>query len=297
LPDNYCTLPDAVEKVAKKEFPDRYKGTFVSPEDAAALSEHVAAKEELARYTQIAEQRRIVMEKVKGAAPFNYGSRGAPRVLSPAEIERLVQQQRTGPSAIFYTMTPERLAYLKEASNPTDAISSIQDRVKARPSLLADAWLKLRQSLWRGDIAGYCFDDKTGQLQPIEAAQWGAAWANELHSISSEAGQLLISSVELRGLLEGRLSKPQTDIAAHDEPLRTGVPGRPTSWRLIEQEFRRRCDAGEVALSLGSESRILSTWLKEAHPDYPRTTPKTIENNLRSAYNAYKTARKAHQNP
>jgi hypothetical protein len=107
------------------------------------------------------------------------------------------------------------------------------------------------------------------------------------HLPEAENSLLLINSIELDSNLTGSLAKPRTD-GAPERPLRTGEPGRPTSRHLIEQEFGRRCQSGEVADQLSEESRLLADWLRDMHPEYPHTSPKTIQNNLRSAFNKYR---------
>jgi hypothetical protein len=65
----------------------------------------------------------------------------------------------------------------------------------------------------------------------------------------------------------------------------TGAPGRPSkSMHLIEREFERRKDAGEVLPQLAAEARHLLTWLPHAHPDAEPPTEKTIKNRLRDAH-------------
>ena len=73
----------------------------------------------------------------------------------------------------------------------------------------------------------------------------------------------------------------------HVEPerYRSGLPGRPSSKHLIEQEFRRRASANECKSTLSAEARELHEWLKKEYPDAPPATPKTITNNIRIEYN------------
>ncbi len=65
----------------------------------------------------------------------------------------------------------------------------------------------------------------------------------------------------------------------------TGLPGRPPKLKhLIEQEFRRRVEAGEVCSSLPAEARALRDWAAERHPNAPNPSEKTIVNNIRGPY-------------
>lgn len=66
---------------------------------------------------------------------------------------------------------------------------------------------------------------------------------------------------------------------------RTGLPGKPTSWHLIEAECRRRWQAGErspgnVGESRSEWARILLGWLEREHPGAPRPTEKTVKSKL-----------------
>jgi len=72
---------------------------------------------------------------------------------------------------------------------------------------------------------------------------------------------------------------------------RTGLPGRPgKSKHLIEDEFRRRMDHGETLPSLADEADALLAWLIKTHPQAPRPTSKTIENNIRNDHQKWKAS-------
>lgn len=66
----------------------------------------------------------------------------------------------------------------------------------------------------------------------------------------------------------------------------TGLPGRPTSRSLYENEFRRRVRAGENCGSLTAESEALADWLQWKHPKAAPATAKTIRENLRPIWHA-----------
>jgi hypothetical protein len=69
----------------------------------------------------------------------------------------------------------------------------------------------------------------------------------------------------------------------------SGFPGRPPKAKhLIEREFQRRADAGEVCSTLPEEASALLVWLKGKHPSASPPTVKTIKNNIRSLYRGYK---------
>ncbi|WP_338664328.1 hypothetical protein VQH23_04000 [Pararoseomonas sp. SCSIO 73927] len=87
-------------------------------------------------------------------------------------------------------------------------------------------------------------------------------------------------------------------VSVDTTPLRSGLPGRPTSRHLIETEFLRRAQAGEVNRnSVMDEARILSTWLHERHPHHPPASAGTVANNLRNRYRALFSPTKSSSHP
>ena len=68
-------------------------------------------------------------------------------------------------------------------------------------------------------------------------------------------------------------------------PVKSGLPGRPTSWHLIEAQFRKRWavanNSEKKSKSLAAWVSELAAWLKEKHPEATRCTEKTIKNALR----------------
>jgi hypothetical protein len=60
----------------------------------------------------------------------------------------------------------------------------------------------------------------------------------------------------------------------------TGLPGKPTSWHLVEAECRRRFEAGERHPRTGEWARSLVEWLHTEHPSAPPVTEKTVRNKL-----------------
>jgi hypothetical protein len=88
---------------------------------------------------------------------------------------------------------------------------------------------------------------------------------------------------------ERPLARPEPSDAPPPSPAiyRTGLPGKPTSWHLIEPECRRCWEAGERHPNdrTGRESpsewaRVLIAWLRSKHPTAPIPTPKTAGNKL-----------------
>jgi hypothetical protein len=112
-------------------------------------------------------------------------------------------------------------------------------------------------------------------------------------------GYTLVPRARLREIAESWGERPaflypedrveRSSFQATIDPYRTGLPGRPSMIKHhIEQEFRRRCEAGEVCPSLAEEARTLRGWAATEHPSAPTPTEKTIKNNLRNLYRQYK---------
>jgi hypothetical protein len=75
-------------------------------------------------------------------------------------------------------------------------------------------------------------------------------------------------------------------------PTTTGLPGRPSKSKyLIDDEFERRIAAGDALSSLSAEAEALLTWLKASHPDKPRPTSKTIQENIRGRHRRWQASR------
>jgi hypothetical protein len=75
-----------------------------------------------------------------------------------------------------------------------------------------------------------------------------------------------------------------------DEKSR-GLPGRPSSMHLIENQMEVRAKQGRLASTLGQESQELADWAKKnLPPQEPRPQPRTIGNRLRSRYRKLQTA-------
>ncbi len=83
----------------------------------------------------------------------------------------------------------------------------------------------------------------------------------------------------------GADDRTRPKVAENAIPERTGLPGKPTSWHLIDCECRRRYAEGErhtgkVRESRAEWARVLVVWLKTVHPEAPRVTEKTVTNRL-----------------
>jgi hypothetical protein len=84
------------------------------------------------------------------------------------------------------------------------------------------------------------------------------------------------------GAPSGDLSNSITAVAG------SGMPGRPSKGKhLIEDEFRRRCETGEVLESLDGEAKALLAWYKDNYRTAQRPTVKTVTNNIRTSHRKY----------
>jgi len=65
---------------------------------------------------------------------------------------------------------------------------------------------------------------------------------------------------------------------------RSGAPGRPTSAHLYIAEMERRALAGTMLPTLAGESRYLSEWVAEHHPDMPQVKPDSVRASIRPRF-------------
>lgn len=74
--------------------------------------------------------------------------------------------------------------------------------------------------------------------------------------------------------------EPEGRVSA-DVTHKTGRPGKPSSWPLVEQEFYRRYATGKRHDgNLSTWGRELGGWLQGAHPSKPKMGPKRIRDRL-----------------
>jgi len=105
----------------------------------------------------------------------------------------------------------------------------------------------------------------------------------------------LVETGEARSIPSGiRTTEAATAAPDETEPALpsiyyTGLAGRPSSWHLIEAEFRRRWQIGEryPGMGAGGQSpadwaRVLCLWLRSKHPQAPKATERTVSNRLSS---------------
>ena len=112
------------------------------------------------------------------------------------------------------------------------------------------------------------------RLDRIEIRQWIANAGQE--SQTQPAGENLPRASGATSREPGVGSRESGAIIS----LHTGLPGRPTSWHLIEAECRRRYQAGERHDTKAEWARQLRAWIVSQHPGTSPPTKKTIANRL-----------------
>jgi hypothetical protein len=93
-----------------------------------------------------------------------------------------------------------------------------------------------------------------------------------------------IPSGELDCALEELPDEIAGEAAPASEPpiYTTGLPGRPTSWYLVEAEVRRRFTPGQPPKPAAEWAREMREWLQLKHPNAPLPTEKALTNRLAS---------------
>jgi hypothetical protein len=88
----------------------------------------------------------------------------------------------------------------------------------------------------------------------------------------------------------------QADIAPsakHAFIYRTGLPGRLSTWWLVEGEVRRRFRLDDQAPKKTAEwARVMLEWLRREHPNAAQVTEKTLRNKLASLLRQLKATTK-----
>jgi hypothetical protein len=107
-------------------------------------------------------------------------------------------------------------------------------------------------------------------------------------------GQAILEAVQLpRDMIEAWcLAKgiPKPVFWFGGDKKTRGLPGRPSSMRLIENQMELRAKEGRLASTLGQESQELARWAeKNLQPREPRPQPRTICNRLRSRFRKLKS--------
>jgi hypothetical protein len=189
-----------------------------------------------------------------------------------------------------------------------DGVISTQQRMERQEALKDAAWEQVRQHLHQGRLIGFVQGDHGGYPKEMEAGQWSARWAENAHKPDA-ALNVLVKEAELAALLAGDEPQAHTDAAPKmprpstngptgsvEPPLRSGLPGRPSSKELYLAEVERRADAGELEDTLADESRYLHKWLPKAHPHNPPSGLSAIKNAIRERFWQCRAASKRDEN-
>jgi hypothetical protein len=101
-------------------------------------------------------------------------------------------------------------------------------------------------------------------------------------ALSADGYGAVVESGKAAGNAAGIDNEPEPirTPSAAVEPDRTGLPGRPTSWHLIEAEFLRRSNAGERHPTTAEWATVLLDWFAVNHQAAAKPTRKTLTNNL-----------------
>ena len=115
---------------------------------------------------------------------------------------------------------------------------------------------------------------------------WSLLAKCKLRDWDTQAWQYLLDALYLPNAVAAEWMK-------HCDPAqyKTGLPGRPTIRHFIITEFERRKEAGELCSSLGKEAEYLHNWAALEHPNAPRATTGTIENQIRAPYRKHELER------
>ncbi len=148
-------------------------------------------------------------------------------------------------------------------------------RIRAQ---LEDAFI---QRLQKGELLAVGYDTRSGvDSKPaiVPPDRWRVLKPDFQNSIAKS------STFSLEGVRVFRDQRVLDSHLSELDPFRSGMPGRTTAKHKIVAEFQRRVSSNEALPSLAAEARELGDWLVRAHPEAPRTSPRTIENHLRDLH-------------
>lgn len=158
-------------------------------------------------------------------------------------------------------------------------------KVQRRPSARADlhrVWYgmlaAMKAKLEAGELRAFGQEDPPfGPWRQIPAPAW-----RQLRINNATKGQAMVHSTVIHDI---HILPP--DI---DDLIPPGTPGRPGKGiDIIEIEFQRRIESGEIEPSLAAESRLLADWYHRTYPRRDPPTAKTVENRIRLKYKEAKS--------
>ena len=113
------------------------------------------------------------------------------------------------------------------------------------------------------------------QSWPYDEEEWRSGFSDKItSSFEDQWTALMVEKGDVRGVWPFDKS----------DPPRSGVPGRPTSSHLLFAEMNLRSSQGLLESSLAAESRFLSSWLAQHHPEMPQAKPKAVQEAIRARY-------------
>jgi hypothetical protein len=158
---------------------------------------------------------------------------------------------------------------------------------------LGHALLKESRALIARIEAGFMGKLRSGELiawaregsplapwREIPASAWSALRLDDVAKGTVKGPGTALFDVRVGPRVANRAPEPKPT-----PPLpATGTPGRPSHMHLVEMEFERRREVGQLEPSLARESAALAAWFKANHPDKQPVTAKTIANRLRPRF-------------
>lgn len=135
--------------------------------------------------------------------------------------------------------------------------------------------------LQKGELLAVGYDTRSGvDSKPVIVPpdRWRILKPDFQNSIAES------STFSLEGVRVFRDQKALDSHLSELDQFRSGMPGRTTAKHKIVAEFQRRVSSNEALPSLAAEARELVDWLLRAYPEAPRTSARTIENQLRDLH-------------
>jgi hypothetical protein len=288
VPRGLLPLQHAVERVCETLFGDEWRNALPTASEEEAVRRFNDARKERERTSQILK----VIKASKGNLPVTVSPRPQP---DPQGLERRLAKMQE----------------LEQRAAEAPEIRSLNAKLNRRETMQHRAVAQIRSALYAGDVSamiltvhGFDFEVPRRIWASSDAptvfrsgcAKFSTGYGYNLFTVE---GRVLLQKAALDAwLTPSGSSSIQADVAAESEkapepspdpdPYRTGLPGRPPKIKhLIEQEFRRRAEAGQVISPLAAEARVLREWARHKHPSAPPPTEKTIQNSLRDLYREY----------
>ena len=191
----------------------------------------------------------------------------------PSPYVNLAEITEADRDALLYRLAKRSTAEGLPATLPEWALPNIPEWARAQtipPGILMDPL----------SYAQHAFP-KSMQFEQISEAYW-------LEALSGRVSVLFHQNAVFwgrQGYIHVRVLQEHADGVSS-----TGMPGRPSKAKhLIDDAFKRRAASNECESSLAGEARALRHWLKADSPHLAQPGQKTVENNIRASYIAWKS--------